>query len=1374
MGCVSSKQFHGEDQRGGEGKPRRRPSSSNSLRRLVSYNSSKRHEHFEEDEEEGVVVSATSSSAGHRVGNDPSTTRLIRKPPVPVVEAVAVAALPDEAASVAVGVVDAERPVAAPANWRRAPNGVAEQEPQPRSGVTRSEAKPRITDVPNGVPGEHVAAGWPRWLTEVAAEAVRGWQPRKAESFEKLDKIGQGTYSSVYKARDLESGKIVALKKVRFANMDPESVRFMAREIHILRRLDHPNVIKLEGLVTSRMSSSLYLVFEYMEHDLAGLAATPGIKFTEPQVKCYMQQLLSGLEHCHNRGVLHRDIKGANLLLDNNGVLKIADFGLATFFNPNQKQHLTSRVVTLWYRPPELLLGATNYGAAVDLWSAGCILAELLSGKPIMPGRTEVEQLHKIFKLCGSPSEDFWANLKLSRATIFKPQHPYRRCVNDVYKDFPPPALALLDCLLAVEPENRGTAGSALGSEFFTTKPYACDPSSLPKYPPSKEYDAKLRDEEARRQRAAAVKGHEADAGRRKQLPAPNGNNELQQRRAMLNAKSSNNKFIPKEDTVTGFPIDPPGRAGDNVYPQRAPLMHAGRSSSTLGRSTGTDQNAQRFYTSQIAAADMSTATGGQRGNATKVSNLGDSARRQYLREHRSSSRYSQLTAAEPSDRPEWTNQFQERPSSSHRKDDGATNKEPTVVNGAKKSRIHYSGPLMPPGVNMEEILREHERQIQQAHLFRIRRCIPPVWRNAAPAQQPSPPPPPSPRHPASSLSGILYSCAAHRARRPGEQVHARAVALGLVAHPSLLPRLASFYLALDDLSAARAAVELAAGRGRAFPWNLLIWGYAGHGMWEEAIMAYEKMVDLGVAADKFTFPSVLRACGELREVDIGRKIEQRVRRSRFGLDMYVWNALVGMYAKCGEIEDARRVFDGMAVRDVVSWNTMVSVYALAGKWGKAFELLQQVPGANIVTWNAVAAGNLKAGNYDEVIRLVSQVRRCHGEEVDYVNVMIGLKACGRNGYLRFGRELHGVAVRLCFDGLECVVNSLITMYSRCRMMNSACLLFGACSIRSITTWNSLLAGFAFMDQIEEASLLFREMIGSSVCPNDVTILVMLSLAARFGHLCHGRELHCYIIKHQLDGSKLLENSLVDMYSKCRQMVVAQSVFELMQFRDKHAYTSLILGYGLQREGHVSLKLFDDMIENSIEPDHVTMVALLSACSYSRLVTQGQLLFAQMASVFGIAPRVEHFSCTVDLYCREGLLKMAEEIIDKMPFQPTAAMLATLIEACRIHGYMEVGDRAAKKLLAMRTNNPGHYKLIANMYIEAKCWPELANVRSLMSTMELNMIPSHSLLESEYDACPVEQDDFLNHVVHGCSFDYLTDTDSSSSEEVKCSEAFGG
>ncbi|XP_022869479.1 probable serine/threonine-protein kinase At1g54610 [Olea europaea var. sylvestris] len=314
-----------------------------------------------------------------------------------------------------------------------------------------------------------------------------------------LFQIGQGTYSSVYKGRDLLNNKVVALKKVRFDNMDPESVKFMAREILLLRRLDHPNIIKLEGLVTSRTSSSLYLVFEYMEHDLTGLASLPGVKFTESQVKCYMQQLLSGLDYCHSNGVLHRDIKGSNLLIDNHGILKIADFGLASYFDNHQIVPLTSRVVTLWYRPPELLFGATRYGIAVDLWSTGCILGELYAGKPIMPGRTEVEQLHKIFKLCGSPSEDYWRKSKLPYSTVFKHIQPYRRRIAELFKDNSGPAIGLIETLLSIDPASRGTAAAALKSEFFTTKPFACDPSSLPKYPPSKEIDAKLREEEARR-----------------------------------------------------------------------------------------------------------------------------------------------------------------------------------------------------------------------------------------------------------------------------------------------------------------------------------------------------------------------------------------------------------------------------------------------------------------------------------------------------------------------------------------------------------------------------------------------------------------------------------------------------------------------------------------------------------------------------------------------------------------------------------------------------------------------------------------------------------------------------------------------------------
>ncbi|MED6122406.1 Protein IMPAIRED IN BABA-INDUCED STERILITY 1 [Stylosanthes scabra] len=375
----------------------------------------------------------------------------------------------------------------------------------------------RLGNLHKYVQGDHVAAGWPAWLSAVAGEAIHGWVPLRADAFEKLDKIGQGTYSSVFRARELETGNIVALKKVRFDNFEPESVRFMAREITILRRLDHPNIIKLQGLITSRLSCSIYLVFEYMEHDITGLLSSPHVNFTEPQIKCYMKQLLSGLEHCHSRGVMHRDIKGSNLLVNNEGVLKVADFGLANFSTSGYRHPLTSRVVTLWYRPPELLLGSTDYGPSVDLWSVGCVFAELLVGKPILQGRTEVEQLHKIFKLCGSPPDEYWKKTRLPHATLFKPQQAYDSCLRQSFKDLPSSSVNLLQTLLSVEPYKRGTATSALSSEYFKTKPHACEPSSLPTYPPSKEIDAKHR-EESRKKITGRTRGTDKRKPSRKAL----------------------------------------------------------------------------------------------------------------------------------------------------------------------------------------------------------------------------------------------------------------------------------------------------------------------------------------------------------------------------------------------------------------------------------------------------------------------------------------------------------------------------------------------------------------------------------------------------------------------------------------------------------------------------------------------------------------------------------------------------------------------------------------------------------------------------------------------------------------------------------------
>ncbi|KAK8561131.1 hypothetical protein V6N13_149689 [Hibiscus sabdariffa] len=562
----------------------------------------------------------------------------------------------------------------------------------------------RIMSVTGGERGVHVVAGWPSWLVSVAGEAINGWIPSKADSYEKLEKIGQGTYSSVYKARDVETNKIVALKKVRFANMDPESIRFMAREIVILRRLDHPNVIKLQGIITSRVSESLYLIFEYMEHDLAGLAAAPGIMLTEAQIKCYMQQLFHGLEHCHSRGILHRDIKGANLLIDYNGNLKIADFGLATFSHPDEKRPLTSRIVSLWYRPPELLLGCTDYGAAVDLWSSGCVLAELFAGKPILPGRTEVEQLHKIFKLCGSPSEEYWKRSKLPYTTIFKPQRPYNRCIRETFEDFPASTLALLEVLLATEPELRGTVSSALQSEFFTTTPLPCDPSTLPKYRPSKEFDVMLRKYESIRRGATCGKARGNNSFRKvlqesTSVLDPEFNaalhSSIRKQQGQLNTKS----FI--EVYHSAFPMERPKEAPRNVSSRFVLSMHSDNFRPSRNMNTykipPIKASSRPFGAVELSRFSNSvTVRGSSRFIMTDP----------HWSEQHSTTGFNHLDNDQSSDH------LLKKPDASH-----LPSNESTMVQGYSpmENRIHYSGPLMPPGPgeNLDEMMKEHERRMR-------------------------------------------------------------------------------------------------------------------------------------------------------------------------------------------------------------------------------------------------------------------------------------------------------------------------------------------------------------------------------------------------------------------------------------------------------------------------------------------------------------------------------------------------------------------------------------------------------------------------------------------------------------------------------------
>ncbi|XP_075510372.1 cyclin-dependent kinase C-1-like isoform X1 [Primulina tabacum] len=354
---------------------------------------------------------------------------------------------------------------------------------------------------------------------QLNVEDSPSWGSRSVECFEKLEQIGEGTYGQVYMAREKDTGEIVALKKIRMDNEKEGFPITAIREIKILKKLEHDNVIKLKEIVTSpgregvgqgnpdgnKYKGSIYMVFEYMDHDLTGLADRPGLRFSIEQIKCYMKQLLTGLHYCHVNQVLHRDIKGSNLLIDNEGNLKLADFGLARSFSNDHNANLTNRVITLWYRPPELLLGATKYGPSVDMWSVGCIFAELLYGKPILPGKNEPEQLNKIFELCGTPDEVNWPGVsKIPWYNKFKPVRQMKRRTRELFRHFDRHALELLENMLVLDPAKRISAKDALDAEYFWTDPLPCDPKSLPKYDSSHEFQTKKKRQQQRQNEEVA------------------------------------------------------------------------------------------------------------------------------------------------------------------------------------------------------------------------------------------------------------------------------------------------------------------------------------------------------------------------------------------------------------------------------------------------------------------------------------------------------------------------------------------------------------------------------------------------------------------------------------------------------------------------------------------------------------------------------------------------------------------------------------------------------------------------------------------------------------------------------------------------------
>jgi len=287
------------------------------------------------------------------------------------------------------------------------------------------------------------------------------------EKYIKLEKIGEGTYGIVYKAKDKKTGELLALKKIRLEAEDEGIPSTAIREISLLKQLQHPNIVRLYDVVHTE--KKLTLVFEFLDQDLKKYLDACGDNGLEPYtVKSFLYQLLQGIAYCHQHRVLHRDLKPQNLLINMEGELKLADFGLARAFGIPVRNY-THEVVTLWYRAPDVLMGSRKYSTPVDIWSVGCIFAEMVNGRPLFPGSSEQDQLMKIFKTLGTANKKTWpsmADLPDYKTVESFPNYPVQS-LKKICRRLDNVGLELLGRMLQFDPAKRISAETAMKHPYF-------------------------------------------------------------------------------------------------------------------------------------------------------------------------------------------------------------------------------------------------------------------------------------------------------------------------------------------------------------------------------------------------------------------------------------------------------------------------------------------------------------------------------------------------------------------------------------------------------------------------------------------------------------------------------------------------------------------------------------------------------------------------------------------------------------------------------------------------------------------------------------------------------------------------------------------
>ncbi|CAL5359092.1 unnamed protein product [Camellia sinensis] len=511
-------------------------------------------------------------------------------------------------------------------------------------------------------------------------------------------------------------------------------------------------------------------------------------------------------------------------------------------------------------------------------------------------------------------------------------------------------------------------------------------------------------------------------------------------------------------------------------------------------------------------------------------------------------------------------------------------------------------------------------------------------------------------------------------------QAHAAVVKLGYGFDMMLSNDLIDMYGKCSRMDIACAVFDRMLERN-VVSWTALMCGHLQQGNPKVSLQLFCQMGYSDVDPNEFTFSTNFKACGFLSIIENGMQIHGNCVRTGFEWYPVVGNSIVDMYSRCGRISEAERMFDLMPVRSLISWNVMIAGYALEGMGDKALLLFQKM--------------------------------QEQGEVPDEFTLTSSLKACSGIGAIREGSQIHAYLIAKGFPlSVQTIIaGALVDLYVKSGHLFEAQQVFDQVERKSVISWTAPNCG------------------ESSIRVDGFVLSSMIGVFADFVLVEQGKQMHCYTIKVPSGLDISVANSIVDMYLKCGLIEEAESHFSEMPERNVVSWTVMITGYGKHGHGREAIQLFKKMRLDNVEPDGVTYLAVLSACSHSGLIEESQEFFSRLYEDCRIKPRVEHYACMVDLLGRAGRLKDAKRLTENMPLKPNVGIWQTLLSACRVHGELEIGREVGELLFRLDGNNPVNYVLMSNIYADAGYWKERESVRELVKLKGLKKEAGQSWVE---------------------------------------------